>query len=89
MRWPRANLEEKQEPRAATSASAERPAEGISHDVTRKGLTKAAIEKATFTAFLDGMDSGAALSYSPFSGRTLWSVASQPYLLSTWSVTAA
>jgi hypothetical protein len=46
-------------------------------------------QKATFTAFLDGMDSGAALSYSPFSGRTLWSVASQPYLLSTWSVTAA
>ena len=49
MRWPRANLEEKQEPRAVTSASAERCAEGMWHDVTRKGLTKAAIEKPTFT----------------------------------------
>ena len=48
MRWPRANLEEKQEPRAATSASAERREEGIWHDVTRKGLTEDAIEKPTF-----------------------------------------
>jgi hypothetical protein len=48
MRWPRANLEEKQEPRVATSASAERRAEGMWHDVTRKGLTEAAIEKRTF-----------------------------------------
>ncbi len=48
MRWSRANLEEKQEPRAATSASAERHAKGIWHDVTRKGLTEAAIEKRTF-----------------------------------------
>ncbi len=48
MRWPRADLEEKQEPRAATSASAERHAKGIWHDVTRKGLTEAAIEKRTF-----------------------------------------
>ncbi len=48
MRWPRANLEEKQEPRAATSGSAERRAEGMWHDVTRKGLTEAAIEKRTF-----------------------------------------
>ncbi len=47
MRWSRANLEEKQEPRAATSASAERREEGIWHDVTRKGLTEAAIEKRT------------------------------------------
>ncbi len=47
MRWSRANLEEKQEPRAATSASAERHAEGICHDVTTKGLTEAAIEKRT------------------------------------------
>jgi hypothetical protein len=53
MRWPRANLEEKQEPRAATSASAERRAEGISHDVTRKGLTEAAIEKPTFHGFYE------------------------------------
>ncbi len=45
MRWPRADLEEKQEPRATTSASAERHAKGIWHDVTRKGLTEAAIEK--------------------------------------------
>ena len=45
MRWTRADLEEKQEPRAATSASAERRAKGIWHDVTRKGLTEAAIEK--------------------------------------------
>ncbi len=36
MRWSRADLEEKQEPRAATSASAERRAEGMWHDVTRK-----------------------------------------------------
>ena len=48
MRWPRADLEEKQEPRAATSASAERHAKGIWHDVTRKGLTEAAIEKRAF-----------------------------------------
>ena len=48
MRWSRANLDEKQEPRAATSASAERHAEGMWHDVTRKGLTEAAIEKRTF-----------------------------------------
>ncbi len=48
MRWPRADLEEKQEPRAATSANAKRRAEGIRHDVTRKGLTEAAIEKQTF-----------------------------------------
>ena len=48
MRWPRADLEEKQEPRAATSGSAERRAEGMWHDVTRKSLTEAAIEKATF-----------------------------------------
>ncbi len=45
MRWSRANLEEKQEPRAATSASAERCKEGIWHGVTRKDLTEAAIEK--------------------------------------------
>ncbi len=38
MRWPRANLEEKQEPRAATSASAEPRAEGMWHDVIKKGL---------------------------------------------------
>jgi hypothetical protein len=55
----------------------------------RDAASEKPAQKATFTAFLDGMDSGAALSYSPFSGRTLWSVASQPYLLSTWSVTAA
>ena len=55
MRWSRANLEEKQEPRAATSASAERHAEGMWHDVTRKSLTKAAIEKPTLVVapFLD------------------------------------
>jgi hypothetical protein len=47
MRWPRANLEEKQEPRAATSASAKPHAEGMWHDVTRKDLTEAAIEKQT------------------------------------------
>ncbi len=47
MRWPRANLEEKQEPRAATSASAKRHAEGMWHDVTKKALTEAAIEKRT------------------------------------------
>jgi hypothetical protein len=47
MMWPRANLEEKQELRAATSASAERRAEGMWHALTRKGLTEAAIEKAT------------------------------------------
>jgi len=40
MRWPRADLEEKQEPRAATSASAERRAEGMWHDVTKKGLDR-------------------------------------------------
>jgi len=50
MRWPRANLEEKQEPRAATSASAKRHAEGMWHEVTRKALTEAAIEKRTFEA---------------------------------------
>jgi hypothetical protein len=50
MRRPRADLEEKQEPRAATSASAERRAERMWHDVTKKGLTKAAIEKPTFSA---------------------------------------
>ena len=49
MRWPRADLEEKQEPRAATSGSAERRAEGMWHDVTRKSLTEAAIEKRTLT----------------------------------------
>ena len=49
MRWSRANLEEKQEPRAATSGSAERHAKGIWHDVTRKSLTEAAIEKPTFS----------------------------------------
>ncbi len=38
MRWPRTNLEEKQELRAATSASAERRAEGMWHDVIKKGL---------------------------------------------------
>jgi hypothetical protein len=54
MRWPRANLEEKQEPRAATSASAKRHAEGMWHDVTRKALTKAAIEKPTFGLGLRG-----------------------------------
>jgi hypothetical protein len=48
MRWQRANLEEKQEPRAATSASAKRHAEGMWHDVTRKTLTEAAIEKRSF-----------------------------------------
>ena len=48
MRWPRTNLEEKQEPRAATSARAKRHAEGMWHDVTRKALTEAAIEKRTF-----------------------------------------
>jgi hypothetical protein len=47
MRWPAANLEEKQESRAATSASVERRAKGISHDIARKGLTEAAIEKST------------------------------------------
>ncbi len=40
MRWSRANLEEKQELRAATSASAKRHAEGMWHDVTRKGLDR-------------------------------------------------
>jgi hypothetical protein len=49
MRWPRANLEEKQEPRAATSARAKRHAEEMWHDLTRKLLTEAAIEKQTFT----------------------------------------
>ncbi len=44
-----ADLEEKQEPRAATSVSAERRAEGMWHDVTTKGLTEAAIEKPTFS----------------------------------------
>jgi len=48
MRWPRANLEEKQEPRAATSARAKRHAEKMWHDLTRKLLTEAAIEKQTF-----------------------------------------
>ena len=38
MRWSRANLEEKQELREATSASAERRAEGMWHDVIKKGL---------------------------------------------------
>ncbi len=51
MRWPRADLEEKQEPRAATSASAERRAEGMWHDVTRKRLTEAAIVKPTYRGF--------------------------------------
>jgi hypothetical protein len=50
MRWSSANLEEKQEPRAATSASAEQHAEGMRHDVTRKTLTEAAIEKQTLRA---------------------------------------
>ncbi len=36
------------EPRATTSVSAERRAEGMWHDVTRKSLTEAAIEKPTF-----------------------------------------
>ena len=49
MRRPRADLEEKQEPRAATSASAERRAERMWHDVTKKALTEAAIEKPTFS----------------------------------------
>jgi hypothetical protein len=48
MRWPRANLEEKQEPRAATSARAKRHAEKMWHDLTRKLLTEAAIEKRSF-----------------------------------------
>ncbi len=52
MRWPRTNLEEKQEPRAATSARAKRHAEGMWHDVTRKALTEAAIEKRTLPAAL-------------------------------------
>ncbi len=38
MRWSCANLEEKQELRGATSAGAERPAEGMWHNVIRKGL---------------------------------------------------
>jgi hypothetical protein len=49
MRWSRANLEEKQELRAATSASVERRAKGISHDITGKGLTEATIEKPTLS----------------------------------------
>ena len=64
MRWPRANLEEKQEPRAATSASAERRAEGMWHDVTRKDLTEAAIEKRTF-----GKRSPGAIARKPQSRR--------------------
>jgi hypothetical protein len=47
MRWQRANLEEKQEPRAATSVSAKPQAEEMWHDLNRKLLTEAAIEKQT------------------------------------------
>ncbi len=46
-------------------------------------------QKETFTAFRDGMDSGTALSYSPFSGRNPWSVASPPFSLLTLLATAA
>jgi hypothetical protein len=52
MRWPRANLEEKQEPRAATSASAERHAEGMWHDVTRKGLDRGRDREADIRLYL-------------------------------------
>ncbi len=51
MRWSRTNLEEKQELRAATSASAERRAEGMWHGVTKKALTEAAIEKRTLVVW--------------------------------------
>jgi hypothetical protein len=41
-------------------------------------------QKTTFVAFLDGMDSGAALSYSPYPGRQSWNAGWQPYLLLMW-----
>ena len=46
-------------------------------------------QEQTFTAFLDGMDLGTALSYSPIPERNPWSVALPPYLPPTWSVIAA
>ncbi len=51
MRWPRTNLEEKQELRAATSASAERRAEGMWHGVTKKGLDQSRDREADIHAF--------------------------------------
>ncbi len=36
--------------------------------------------KPTFVAFLDGMDSGAVLGYSPYPGRQSWNAASPPFL---------
>jgi len=38
------------------------------------------VPKPTFAAFLDDIDSGAALGYSPFAGTKLWSVTSRPSL---------
>ncbi len=42
-----------------------------------------------FTALLDGMDSGTALSYSSFSGRNPWSVVSPQFWPPMWSVIRA
>ena len=47
--------------------------------------TAACSQEAIFTAFLDGMDAGTALGYSPFSGRNPWTVASPQTWSPMWS----
>jgi hypothetical protein len=36
-------------------------------------------QEPTFLAFLDGMDSDAALGYSPYPGRQSWNAVSLPF----------
>ncbi len=36
-------------------------------------------QQETFVAFLDGMDSGAVLGYSPYPGRQSWNAVSLPF----------
>ncbi len=58
------------------------PESGLSHGKLRRSVHS---QEATFTAFLDGMVSGTALGYSPFSGRNPWSVAAPQSWSPMWS----
>ncbi len=58
------------------------PESGLSHGKLRRSAYS---QEATFTAFLDGMVSGTALGYSPFSGRNPWSVAAPQSWSPMWS----
>ncbi len=58
---------------------------GVERSCSDVARTAAWCQEATFTAFLDGMDSGTALGYSPFSGRNPWSVASPQSWSPMWS----